>query len=87
MDNMKHKQILIIREQPEITHVGIKQVKEDNITTCCCVNQGVSKLETVFDKDTFEPHEHCKVNVLIDNSKCNVDIKRIRFGIEQEINL
>jgi len=55
------------------------------LTTWCCVNQGVSKIEAIFEKNIFYAHENCKADIHIDNSKCNLNITESRLGIEQHI--
>ena len=79
---MKYKQILIVREKPPHFEQNISQISEHKITTWCCVNQGVSRIEVNFDKNTFFPNETCKCLAVIDNSKCNIAMKNIRLSIE-----
>lgn len=86
-DEMKHKQVLILNELPAQQQFEIKQVSENNITTWCCVNQGTSKLEVIFDKNTFFPTENCRAKVEIDQSRCNVRLTSLRLAIEQEVEI
>ena len=65
----------------------IRTVSEQIVKTWCCVNQGPSKLEVKFDKNTYEPHEICKCQSIIDNSRCEVALQDIRSAIEQEITI
>lgn len=51
------------------------------------MSQGVSSVTTMFDKNTFEPHETCRANVTIDNSNCNLQVQHLRFALEQELEL
>ena len=86
-DEMKYKQVLIVREAASSHESSIKQTSENNITTWCCMSQGVSKLECTFDKNTFTPVESCGATVQIDNSSCNVALTGIRIAVEQEIRM
>ena len=79
---MKYKQVLIIREHPPNFEKDISKVSENNITTWCCVNQGTSRIEVKFEKNTFEPTEHAKCKAILDNSACNVAMQHVRLSIE-----
>jgi hypothetical protein len=86
-DDMKYKQVLIIREPILTNFAEIRQKSENQITTWCCVGQGTSSIESIFNKDTFEPHETCTVRVVVNNSQCNVAMHNMRLAVEQEIEL
>ena len=62
-------------------------MSEHRITTWCCVDQGTSKIEVVFDKNVFEPHEVCKAHVHLDNARCNVNLNEVRLAIEQDLEV
>ena len=65
-DEMKFKQVLIIREKPVNMVVGDAQAETSNIKTWCCIDQGHSTMSSVFEKNVFLPNEiangHVKVN-------------------------
>lgn len=84
---MRHKQVLILREQGEAFQQNIVHTDENNISTWCCMSQGVSRVTTTFEKNVFEPHETCKAIVSIDNSQCNLQIQNVRLCLEQELVL
>jgi len=46
------------------------------------MNQGTSKIEVTFERNTFEPHEHCKADVHLDNTRCNVALQNVRLAVE-----
>ena len=52
-DEMKYKQVLIIREKPVNMVVGDAQSETSNIKTWCCIDQGTSTMSSVFAKKTF----------------------------------
>ena len=64
-DDWKYKQPLIIRGKPKEEREGIRQYQEHEITTWCCFSQGKSGIETVFEKNTFEPCEKAEAHVTI----------------------
>ncbi|CDW76085.1 UNKNOWN [Stylonychia lemnae] len=82
---MGYKQILLVREHPPNFEVNIERTSENLVKTWCCVNQGFSKIMVRFEKNTFLPYEKCKTQILLDNSRCNIALKTVRFCIEQEI--
>ncbi|CDW78366.1 UNKNOWN [Stylonychia lemnae] len=86
-NEMSYKQILIVREKPPHLQEDITKASENKITTWCCVDQGVSKIQVQFDKNTFMPHEKCKSEIKLDNSRCNIALNTVRFTMEQEITI
>ena len=83
--NLTHRKVLIIREKPE-TLVTMKKLSDEaKFKTWGCCNQGNSKLDSVFDKNVFKPKETAEVKVNIDNSKCNLKVKRVRYFLEQRM--
>ena len=84
---MKYKQVLIVRELGDNFQTNITQTSENQITTWCCVDQGSSKIQVLFEKNVFTPHELCKAYVDLDNSKCGVDLTNVRLAVEQELTL
>lgn len=79
---MRHKQVLILREMGDAFRENISHNDSHNISTWCCCSQGVSSVNTTFDKNVFEPHELCKAVVNIDNSQCNLEITNVRLALE-----
>ena len=72
----------MIREAPVNFEMNLSRQSETKIVTCCCLNQGVSKIEARFEKNIYEPHEVCRSDVVLDNSKCTVDLTRVRLAVE-----
>lgn len=79
---MFYKQVLIIREHPPSLEQNISRVSQNAITTGCFQNQGVSKIEVKFDKNTFEPNEVARCSAIVDNSQCNTNMTSITLGVE-----
>ena len=40
-----------------------------------------------FERNTFEPHEKCKADVHLDNTRCNVALTGVRLAVEQELDI
>jgi len=51
------------------------------------MNQGTSKIEVLFDKNTFEPREKCIADVHLDNKECAVALTGVRLAVEQELEI
>lgn len=84
---MKFKQVLILREVPPNAEASIKQTSEHQITTWCCMDQGRSKIEVTFDRNTFLPNEVCTADIHIDNTNCNIAMNHVRLAVEQELEI
>ena len=56
-DEMKFKQVLMIREKPVEFHMNDAQAETSNIKTWCCIDQGTSSMNSVFQKNQFLPNE------------------------------
>lgn len=63
------------------------QTSKYQITTCCCLDQGDSKIEVVFDRNTIEPNELCQASVNLDNTHCNVALTHVKLSVEQELEI
>lgn len=69
-DEMKNKQVLMIREPAVTFKAGEEQKETSNIKTWCCIDQGESTMWSTFNKNIFTPHETAEATVHVDNSKC-----------------
>ena len=65
--------------------MNLARSSEVKIVTCCCSDQGVSKVGATFEKNIYEPHEVCRAIITLDNSNCNVDVTQVRLAVEQDI--
>lgn len=46
------------------------------------MNQGTSRIDVTFERNTFEPHDHAKAEVHLDNEHCNVALNHVRLAVE-----
>jgi len=69
-ENMRYKQVLIVREPPVQLKQGETNQETSKVTTWCCVDQGTSGMWSSFEKNVFTPHEIARAMVNVDNSKC-----------------
>mmetsp|Transcript_41019 Transcript_41019/g.30169 ORF Transcript_41019/g.30169 Transcript_41019/m.30169 type:complete len:132 (+) Transcript_41019:312-707(+) len=80
--HMSYKKVLLIRQTPpELLH-DIARTGEKEIKSFCCINQGISRLSVIFDKNIFEPNEVSKVKIQLDNKGCNIDMRNVTFKLE-----
>ena len=86
-DNMKYKQVLIVRERPVEFKMGEQQQETSNITTWCCVDQGTSSMWSSFEKNIFTPVDCAKAIIHVDNSKCTLNVTQVKFFIEQRLTV
>ncbi len=86
-DEMKYKQVLIIREPPVAFKQGDRQSETSQITTCCCFNKGTSTMSSIFEKNIFLPNELIKGFVEVDNSHCTINCQRVEFAVEQRFSM
>jgi hypothetical protein len=55
------------------------------MTAALFISKGTSKLEVKLQRDSFEPHEVIPIHLLIDNSKCDLEIKQFKVKLWREI--
>lgn len=84
---LKHKLLVVVRENPTIN----AQTKEVSIsktmTTWCCCNQGTVSMRTAFEKNAYAPGEEARIITEIDNTKCSLGIPGVYFSLNQNVSL
>lgn len=86
-DEMKFKQVLIIREKPVELRIGDAQSETSNIKTWCCCDQGTSTMSSVFNKNVFMPNEIAAGEIKINNEHCQLGVSRVSFYVEQVLTV
>ena len=86
-DEMKYKQVLIIREPSVAFKAGEEQKERSNIKTWCCIDQGHSTMWSTFNKNVFTPHEVAEATVHVDNSECQVKVTEVKLFVEQKLTI
>jgi len=69
-DEMKYKQVLMIREKPVTFKTGEAQAETSHIKTWCCCDQGTSTMSSVFEKNQYLPSEIARGEIKINNEHC-----------------
>jgi len=57
------------------------------ITSCCCINKGITATSVHFEKDGYAPGELVQMIMEIDNSNCKADIPTINIGIYNTVTM
>jgi hypothetical protein len=86
-EEMKYKQVLIIREPPVTFKTGDKQMEVSQIKTCCCMDKGQSTMYSEFEKNVFLPNEIVKGYVHVDNDRCQIACTNVHFAAEMRMTL
>ena len=86
-DEMKYKQVLIIREKPVAFRTGDAQAETSHLKTWCCIDQGTSTMSSVFEKNQYLPTEVAKGFVRINNEHCQLNAHRVSFYVEQRLTV
>jgi len=86
-DEMKHKQIIAIREPPVQFKMNEQQGEVANLKTWCCIDQGTSHMWVNYEKNIYTPQEVCRAFINIDNSNCTLNCTQVKFWLEQRLTL
>lgn len=85
--NLKYKQIMIIREPAKQLVIGEQQQETSQITVCCCCDKGQSSMWATFEKNVLTPQDVARATIHVDNSKCEINCKDIKFFIQQVLTV
>ena len=80
--DLKYKQVIAIREKPVAFKANEQQQETSKIKTWCCIDQGVSSMWAAFEKNIYTPQEVAKAVIHVDNEKCRLPVKHIKFFIQ-----
>jgi hypothetical protein len=61
------KQEIIMRETVSIKNDH--QIMEAHVTSCCCIDQGTTRIECYFEKNAYTPGEEAKIYCKCDNTE------------------
>jgi hypothetical protein len=64
-------------------------MKESNgaITSCCCLNKGITTSRMSFAKDGYTPGELVQMIIEIDNSQCTANVNTISITVTNQVTL
>ena len=82
MLNMMYKQVLIVREKPQILKENNTITDIRHVKTLKCCKMGHTLLTSKFNKNVFTTNEFAEGEIRIDNSRCSIPIRMVSFCIE-----
>ena len=82
-DNMKFKQVLIVRERPKLLSWEKMVTMQKDITIFMCCPKGLSEVTCKFSKNVFTPNEEAQGEIFIDNSRCRLPVRSVMMELKQ----
>ena len=79
------KKMLVISRPPINPRLKIHMDLEGKVKTLFFVKQGSSKIGVTFNKDCFNINEQAVATCEVDNTKCEKDIKFLKFKFRRLI--
>lgn len=76
---MKYKQWIVVHEPPVAFQENSQSCQNVHLKTCCCQEQGESKLSVAFNKNVFFSNEQAFADVTVDNSQSKLNVKEVEF--------
>lgn len=64
---LRTKQEIIIREMSPIKND--QQQMEAHVTSCCCIDQGTTRIQCFFEKNGYIPGEDARIYCKLDNTQ------------------
>ena len=58
-----------------------------HLKTWCCIDQGLSKIKSYFEKQNYFPMEEARLMVEMDNTNCKLNIKKLDVELHSKIVL
>ena len=58
---------------------------EAHVKSCCCIDQGVSKIQCYFDKNAYTPGEQAKIYCILDTRGSLVDVTKVTVALLNKI--
>lgn len=80
---IKTKQEIIMRETQAI--MNDKQAMEAHVTSCCCIDQGISRIQCYFEKNAYSPGEDAKIFCILDTRESKADVTEVTVKLVNEI--
>lgn len=78
---------MIVREPLKTNLQALFGQMEVNAKVCCCLARGTSHIKCVFDKNNYLPGDTAYLWVDLDNSNCDLDIKRVQAVLTNNVEL
>lgn len=78
--SIRTKSEVIIRETAPIRNE--KQEMEANVKSCCCCDQGITRIKCFFEKNGYQPGEEAKMYCVVDNKEGKATVERVSVALK-----
>ena len=83
MRAVRTKSEVIIRESGAISND--KKEMEAHVTSCCCCDQGTTRIRCFFEKNAYQPGEEAKMYCVVDNKEGKAKVERVSVTLKNHI--
>ena len=80
---IRTKQEIVVRETQAIKND--KQAMEAHVKSCCCIDQGTSRIQCYFEKNSYSPGEDAKIFCILDTRESQADVTEVTVKLVNEI--
>lgn len=80
---IKCKTEIIMRETAPIKNEN--QVMEAHVTSCCCIDQGITRIDCFFEKNAYTPGEDARMYCKCDNMDGKSEVLSVDVSLVNEI--
>lgn len=84
MRAIRAKSEVIMRELAPISND--KQEMEAHVKSCCCCDQGVTRIRVFFEKNGYAPGEDAKMYCVLDNKEGKAKVERVSVSLKNHIS-
>jgi hypothetical protein len=81
---IKTRQEVVIRESGAIKNDH--QIMEAHVTSCCCIDQGTTRIECYFEKNAYTPGEEARMYCKVDNTEGKSEVVSVDVSLINEIS-
>jgi len=53
-----------------------------NVTSCCCIDQGTTRIRCFFEKNGYSPGEEAKIYCVVDNKEGKATVERVSVSLK-----
>lgn len=80
---VRTKQEIIVREMSPIKND--EQQMEAHVTSCCCIDQGTTRIKCYFEKNGYTPGENARIYCKLDNTEGQSEVTSVDVFLSNEI--
>lgn len=83
MRAIRTKSEVVIRETAPISND--KKEMEAHVKSCCCCDQGITRIRCFFEKNGYAPGEDAKMYCVVDNKEGKARVERVTVTLKNDI--